>query len=182
MRPTRSGRPRGFTLVELLVVIVILALLAGLITPVVFSAINNAKEAQIKIEMANLAMAIEDYKRIVGAYPPSTVADAQAHVAAAFPFVGDAAAEVAAFDADAKALTFWLGGVSKDPTKPFTGAGRKSFEFNADRIAANGSYLPPIETLTQPYVYTKVSESEFTITQAGLDDIPGGDDELKYPE
>ena len=186
MRFTRHGRNGGFTLIELLVVIVILSLLAAMITPVVFSAINAAKEAQIKIEMAQLAMAIEDYKRVVGEYPPSDpgVAGINAinHLKAAFPFVppDNYAAEVAAFDAPNKALWFYLSGVSKDPTAPYTGVGKKSFEWNAERLIGN-VYYPLNETLTLPYVYTSDGTS-FTITQAGLDDQAGTDDDLKYPE
>ena len=60
----------GFTLVELLVVIVIIAVLAALIVPAVFQARVTAKNAVIKAEIDMLTMAIENYKNEYGSYPP----------------------------------------------------------------------------------------------------------------
>ena len=56
---TRRG---GFTLVELLAVIMIIALLAGLLTPAVMRARNSARNAAIKAEIDMLHMAIMNYK------------------------------------------------------------------------------------------------------------------------
>ncbi len=66
---SRQSRRRGFTLVELLVVITIIGILAGLITAAAFRARIAAKQAAIKIEMEQLSMAIERYKNEVGEYP-----------------------------------------------------------------------------------------------------------------
>lgn len=69
-----SSRTRhAFTLVELLVVITIIGILAGLITAAAFRARIAAKQAVIKIEMEQLSMAIERYKNDVGEYPPDCV-------------------------------------------------------------------------------------------------------------
>ena len=46
IQPTRPSRS-GFTLVELLVVITIILILAGLLTVAVFGAIENARIAQV---------------------------------------------------------------------------------------------------------------------------------------
>jgi type II secretion system protein G len=68
--PTRPRARQGFTLVEMLVVIVIIGILAGLITAAAFRAQIAAKRAVIKMEIAQLAMALESYKNEYGAYPP----------------------------------------------------------------------------------------------------------------
>lgn len=65
----RSQR-RGFTLVELLVVIVIIGILAGLTVGGVQVARQAARRAVIKTEIGQLAMALERYKNEVGEYPP----------------------------------------------------------------------------------------------------------------
>ncbi len=71
----RAGRsaPSGFTLVELLVVIMIIAMLAGLVTPAVMRAQATARNAQIKAEIDMLHMAMMNYKNEYGSFPPSAV-------------------------------------------------------------------------------------------------------------
>lgn len=71
--PTRTRPRQGFTLVEMLVVIVIIGILAGLITAAAFRARIAAKQAVIKMEMSQLEMALENYKSEVGDYPPDCV-------------------------------------------------------------------------------------------------------------
>jgi len=66
-----SHRRSGFTLVELLAVIMIIALLAGLLTPAVMRARNTARNASIKAEIDLLHMAIMNYKNEYGSFPPS---------------------------------------------------------------------------------------------------------------
>ncbi|HBO43798.1 MAG TPA: hypothetical protein DD670_07680 [Planctomycetaceae bacterium] len=61
---------RGFTLVELLTVIVIISILAGLVTVAALSAIKGAKRATISSEITQLSMALQKYKDERGDYPP----------------------------------------------------------------------------------------------------------------
>jgi prepilin-type N-terminal cleavage/methylation domain-containing protein len=70
---TRNPKHRrsGFTLVELLVVITIIIILMGLLTPVVMIALGRAKEGRITLEIATLDGAIKAYKEKRGSYPPS---------------------------------------------------------------------------------------------------------------
>ncbi len=60
---------RGFTLVELLVVITIIALLAGLLLPVIIGAIKKAEITKAKNEVMAIATAVEQYQVEYGRYP-----------------------------------------------------------------------------------------------------------------
>lgn len=67
-RPGSSRR--GFTLIELLVVIAVIAILAGLVFPVT-KAVNRTKlRTRVKGELAQLELAIQNYKSKLGVYPP----------------------------------------------------------------------------------------------------------------
>lgn len=64
-------RPRrGFTLVEMLAVVLIIGILAGLITAAAIKAKDRAKLTVVKLEVSQLDMAINSYKDKYGDYPP----------------------------------------------------------------------------------------------------------------
>ncbi|OPZ84121.1 MAG: Type II secretion system protein G precursor [bacterium ADurb.Bin429] len=62
---------RGFTLLELLVVMFILVLLAGTVTALVMKRTEDAKHARAKADIASFETAIDLYKLDNQAYPPS---------------------------------------------------------------------------------------------------------------
>jgi general secretion pathway protein G len=69
---SRSGRMRasaGFTLVELLVVLAILTLLAGLVGPRVLGQLGGAKSKTAAIQIADIDKALELFKLDVGRFP-----------------------------------------------------------------------------------------------------------------
>ena len=82
---TRSRSCPGFTLIELMVVIVILGILAGLIVPRLTDKPDKARVVKAKMQVENLAMAIKQFKLDNGFYP-STEQGLQALVDA--PSVG----------------------------------------------------------------------------------------------
>jgi len=67
---TRRCR-RGFTLIELLVVISIIAILAGLLLPVLSKARRTAQIAQAKVEINGIANAISKYEADNSRFPAS---------------------------------------------------------------------------------------------------------------
>ncbi len=62
-------RSIGFTLVELLVVLAILGLLAGLVGPRVLSQLEGAKSKTAAVQIKDLEQAAELFKLDVGRYP-----------------------------------------------------------------------------------------------------------------
>lgn len=68
MQRTVNNR-RGFTLIEIMVVIVILALLAALVGPKIIGRSDDAKLADAKVQIRNLETALKLYKLDNGNYP-----------------------------------------------------------------------------------------------------------------
>jgi general secretion pathway protein G len=71
MRDSRTARQlqRGFTLVELLVVITIIGLIMGLVGPRVLNYLTESKAKAAKIQIESLSSALDLYFLDVGRYP-----------------------------------------------------------------------------------------------------------------
>lgn len=67
--PATRGREAGFTLVELLVVMVILGLLASLVLPNFFGQAEKARLKTTKVQISTLASALDAFALDVGRYP-----------------------------------------------------------------------------------------------------------------
>jgi len=137
--PNNRSRNRGFTLVEMLVVLAIIAVLIGLLLPAVMAAVNSARRSQIALEISQLAQALEAYKNHFGDYPPSMGEDyspanrantaVERHLRKCFPKISPAAKEgfYNAIDPSSggqrldqgEALVMWLSQIRKDPRNPF---------------------------------------------------------------
>ncbi len=151
MSPTSITRRklRGFTLVELLVVITIIGIIAGIAIPAVMGALKTGRTASMKAELESLNQGIEAYKTKYGDYPPdfSSWDVVRRHYLKIFPDINtteltllyalcDDAVDNSAAQTDstadgfpgsvmdrAEALVWALGGYSSDPQRPFTGTG-----------------------------------------------------------
>ena len=67
---TRRGRPRGgFTLLELVVVIIVLGLLAGLVAPQIFGRVSEARITTARTQIELLGVALDNYRLDNGMYP-----------------------------------------------------------------------------------------------------------------
>jgi general secretion pathway protein G len=59
----------AFTLVELLVVIMIIALLASMVAPNIFGKLDDAQRKTTKSQLANLSTALDSFRLDMGRYP-----------------------------------------------------------------------------------------------------------------
>ena len=64
---------RGFTLIEMIVVVIILGLLAGLVGPRLFGRVGQSKMVAARAQIELLGAALDQYSLDVGTYPPSSV-------------------------------------------------------------------------------------------------------------
>jgi general secretion pathway protein G len=64
-----SINPKGFTLIELMVVIVILGILAGLIVPRIMGRPEEAKQLKARMQIESIETALRLYKLDNGTYP-----------------------------------------------------------------------------------------------------------------
>ena len=69
---TNSLRQRGFTLVEMLLVLTILAILAGIVIPNLANKAERARVTAAKTEVATLASALTEYEIDNGSYPKTS--------------------------------------------------------------------------------------------------------------
>jgi general secretion pathway protein G len=66
-----STREHGFTLIEMLVVITVIAILASLVTPMVFRNVGDAKLSAARAQIETFGLALDAY-RLDNDYYPST--------------------------------------------------------------------------------------------------------------
>ncbi len=69
IEPPTSLRSRGFTLLELLVVMVIIGLLAAYVAPRYFSQVGKSEVRSAQAQVSALRSALDAYRLDVGAYP-----------------------------------------------------------------------------------------------------------------
>ncbi len=65
----------GFTLIEVIVIVAILAILAGILTPMIFSQIDEAKLARAEADAKSISSAVLTFRKDLGVWPNLSGAD-----------------------------------------------------------------------------------------------------------
>lgn len=162
---TLPSKRSGFTLVEVLMVVVIIGILVGLLVPTVNFALTSVKAKAIALECQTLANAVEQYRVKHGDYPPdgSDLGVLNRHLRKAFPNiqnteiqllvgaltlptgnapVASASSGVTGAYMDAsEAIPFFLGGFSADEKYPFSGVGGPIYIVDANGTQINSSQI-----------------------------------------
>jgi general secretion pathway protein G len=71
MKPIKNVTQTGFTLLELLVVLGIIAMLAGIVGPQVMKHMGESKTKAAKVQIEDLSATLDMYKLDLGTYPTS---------------------------------------------------------------------------------------------------------------
>lgn len=71
-RKTSPRRQAGYTLAELLVVMVILGLLAAIATPLIFNLLGGARHQSAQTQVSNFATGLSYYRLAVGQFPDTS--------------------------------------------------------------------------------------------------------------
>lgn len=71
MNSHTQSRKRGFTLIELMVVILIIAILAAMVVPKVVGRTGDAKISKAKADISSLSSSINAFRLDTGRYPSS---------------------------------------------------------------------------------------------------------------
>ncbi|MDB4864672.1 MAG: prepilin-type N-terminal cleavage/methylation domain-containing protein [Pirellulaceae bacterium] len=190
----QSCQNQGFTLVEMLIVIAIIGIMAGILIPTIGVVRKSAANGGMAMEVSNISAAIEAYKQKYGDYPPdgSNIVVFQRHIQVAFPRIAPAEVvnlinliDLKDSNGDstgrtiidpAEALVFFLGGFSDDPRYPFTGEGgplsrvRRNplFDFRAGKLTQSTNMIN-IGTAANP-VMVPLSTDEEQLFGTGASD------------
>jgi hypothetical protein len=175
----RGRRLRGWTLVELIMVIMSMLILGAVVWKAASTTISWANNSRMSVEVSQMSQAMESFCSYFGEYPPD-FSDQMAvwkFLKTHFPHCPREKYPSFACHSPASALFFWLGGpngngFSTNPANPFGDSKRRIgpfFRFDRTRVkeVEDGvmHYFPPRSKNGSPYVY-------FRGGKKGYDSLP----------
>ena len=131
-----SRRRSGFTLIEVLIVLLIISILAMLVIPRLLSARRKAKETQLSGNLKQLRDAVERFEANVGAWPPA-LTDVIATNGSAIS--GDSDGRGGHVDRKSYDGPYMVVPNSSLPVDPFTGAADWAYDNATGAVHSNSS-------------------------------------------
>lgn len=118
-------RQAGFTIIEMLIVVTILAMLAGILIPVLEDAAQASRDARRASDLKTVQAALESYKRVEGTYP-DTAGAWQGDAPTYGGFGYDAAGYIPGLVPD------YMQALPKDPSNEYPDATEGGYMYNSD--------------------------------------------------
>lgn len=157
---------RGYTAIEMLVVIAIITILASILLPTLGSSQRKANAAKAKAMIESLSTALESYRSTFGAYPPDDDIGGAGRTAASCLYYYTAATYVAAVNSSA---TISAG--------PFMSFRNKDLGSNAQQADLDGDGADEdLSTIIDPWGNTYVYEEPGTNNTTSFDLSSNGPD------
>jgi len=144
--PPRRSACRAFTLVELLVVMAILTILAGMLIPAVNRARRTAKIASTKTLLAQICSALDRYNEDWGHYPPDYISGGTL-----LPFTPPEAVAPSAPAYPPEALYYYLANASLSRKHPYI---ELQPEVQATDFNSNG-IREIVDAWERPFLYNR---------------------------
>ena len=154
---------RGFTLVELLIVVIILAIIAAIVVPQFSASTNDAKESALQSNLAGMRSAIDLYFQQHGVYPGSADASGATCPNSGNAGTGDASTAAEKAKAFAEQLTMYTNaaGLACSTTDAV-------FQFGPYlKTAQTGEAGLPANPVTTANAVLAVSAGDLNMTSAG---------------
>ena len=141
---------KGFTLIELMIVISIIGVLVGLLTPMISNAQKNAVKATSKTFFSNMVNALERYKDEYGYFPDFLTARDRTNLDDG-NYAENFVKAVTGVDCDGKKL-------SQSDRAEFNRKGRKFLDFSTSNLVQLKGKWKLVDGFGNPNIYVSVDK------------------------